>query len=525
MRQGHLLHVVTVVLACIGLLAPAVRAADHNATGAATNAPSTSPQLMPLGADEGGHNGHDRDRKFKLYELQPPDIRPPNALKLAQHLGLSVIQPQRTTARGVVSFADRTGAVRMIFQEADGSLKLFPDLRPSNGGVLGAGGSLVSVASYWLAQNSLLPGETRGLRIGEIITLSNQGATRDATRPVNDVLRSIHFVRMLDGLRVYGEHSILTVDVGRTGVLGLVRTLLPISRHGTPVSILSEAEATERFHRQFAPILAQLRLASPNYTAQVVSTDLIYYEQGQRFVQPVYRFAIQATATTGLVINYYWLVPAVLNTPEPIVNTPPAAEGTLPAFAGPNSNGLPDGSSSVKPPDPIEYGVYVVRDAESGWVNDAWEFHQNIEQPIGPGGSLVVNFQQYFWNEPWLWETDSGEPADEQDANTDTEDPVPDNSRFFVGKVNVALIEAHGAQWIIGTESDCCDLMHLPQISGYGGLNGNGEITDYIIWQACSVIPAPATPTASTTAHLPARSTSGSPSSKACGVPMATGPS
>jgi hypothetical protein len=485
MRQGHWLYLVGIALMCASLKTPCARAADDNSAGPPMIAPLPQ-QPTSLGYDDSGHDRDDRHQKFKLYELQPPDISLVNALRLASHLGLSFVQPQRT--EGLFSFADHSGAVRMIFSAVDGSLKYFPDLQPKPEGALGVGRNLMPVATDWLRQNSMFPAETQGLRIGEIITLSNQTGAQGTIGPVNDVLRSIHFFRMLDGLRVYGEHSILTVDVGRSGVLGFERTLLPISLDGTPVSIISKEQATEEFHRDFDPILARLRSASPNYTAQVVSTDLIYYEQGQRFVQPVYRIGIHATAPSGGVIDYYWLVPAVLNTPEPIVNMPPPLEGTSPIFAQPIKSGGTGGGSGSQSPDPIEYGVYVVRDAESGWVRDAWEFHQNIEQPIGPGGSLLVDFKQYFWDEPWMWEADPG------GESNDAEDPAPDNSPFFVGNVNLALIEGHGLPWWISTESNCCDVVDLTKISGYGGLNANGEITDYVIWQSCSVIPAPGDP-------------------------------
>jgi hypothetical protein len=69
--------------------------------------------------------------------------------------------------------------------------------------------------------------------------------------------------------------------------------------------------------------------------------------------------------------------------------------------------------------------------------------------------------------------------------------PATDQSPFFPGSVNVAPIEGHGLPWWISTEKNCCDVIDLIQITGFGGYHDPGELSDYMIWQSCDVIPAP----------------------------------
>jgi len=188
----------------------------------------------------------------------------------------------------------------------------------------------------------------------------------------------------------------------------------------------------------------------------------------------VYRFIVRVLGPKGPVGDYVRLVAAARETPEPVLNQ------SHPAQAPPLIPKRLARERPVKGPDPIDYGMYVVRNDSSDWVDDAWEFHVGFDAGNGLGrfffGFPPTQVTQYYWDYQWLWEAGGGEP---------------DLSQFFVGAVNFAIIEGHGLPWWISTRSNCCDVIDLNQIAGYGGFNGKGGQTDYIVWKSCSVIPAP----------------------------------
>jgi hypothetical protein len=269
------------------------------------------------------------------------------------------------------------------------------------------------------------------------------------------------------------------VDVGEKEVSGVVATMRPLVKgRRQEVQVISREEAAAEFEKRFALETYEWSRSNPEFRAKVTAVDLIYYEQGLRYIQPVYRFTIRVANSHGTVGNYIRLIAAAKQSPELVLNR------NHPALAGPLS---PRGTGLKKEPedgpDPINYGVYVVRNDSTDWVDDGWEFHEGFD-----GGNAIARLifglpptqmTQYYWNHEWLWEAGGGEP---------------DLSQFFVGAVNFAVIEGHGLPWWISTSKNCCDVIDLRSIAGYGAFNGKRGQTDYIVWKSCSVIPAPGDP-------------------------------
>ena len=478
-----------------------------------------APATGAFADDGGGHGRH--GRQLFIYQMQPSTLDAAAAAALAGRLGLSPVGQGTTPGTAPASdggpgaFADAGGHVRMLF--ADGGVKIFPDLTkpPNPNGPPGRGGAL-RMALEFLNGAGGMQGAMREFKVGEIVTLTEQpgqvvpagaagltGGTSELpavqTGQAVDVLRTVEFRRQLDGLDVFGPTSILSVDVGAGGVVGGVIDLRPVAPTGTPVQIISRGDATKQFIQQF-PYPVQVGgddgeedagtthaasvaggAAAGAFVGRLVSTRLIYYEQGGPYLQPAYLFSVVLTGPLGTRTGLTWLLPAVQKTPEPILNFP-VVEGPRPLLPE-TSTFLP--TLACQAPTTIQYGRYLLRDDDSGWLVDAQGFGANIDaanatlrfwDPLRP----TVTNAQFYWNYPWLWEP--------------TGSPATDDSPSFPGSVNFALIEGHGAPWLITTEKNCCDVIDLPNITGFGGYHNPAELTDYVVWQSCDVIPAPGDP-------------------------------
>jgi hypothetical protein len=452
-------------------------------------------------------NDSERGHRFFMYQLTGPVLTQANAQALADSMRfVPLVDP--AVGGGAMAFTDANGVVRLLF--SDGGIRFFPDL---GGGTNPppSRGQAMQMAKTWLGSMGL-PMRGNELRVEGVVTLSNEPATMAptptgvggpiSTGPQMDVLRTVEFVRIMDGLEIRGPDSTLSVDLGGGGIAGGSFAIEGVSPTGTPVDIINRAEATKQFLSEFpyavqvgddgdddqgvdgdgdesAPPTSQPTAGAE--TGRLVSVKLIYYEQGEQFLQPAYLFRVVLTSPEGLNTGMTWLVPAVQNTPEPIVNQPrldlpPAVEPIPSTFIPP--------PICVQPTD-IKYGRYVLRQDSDGWLVDAQGFGANIDATntarrfFFPGTPPVTDYQ-FYWNYPWLWEP-SGSPA-------------TDSSPYYPGSVNLALIEGHGAPWEITTLKNCCDIIDLPFITGFGGYHDPAELTDYVIWQSCDVIPAPGDP-------------------------------
>ncbi len=468
-------------------------------------------------ADNNG--GGRRRHKYAIYQLMPPVVNVSAALQIAGALGLAPAgggtAPGAGPAgsAGPIAFEDAAGTVRGLF--ADGSVRFFPDLTKLPSPSIPGRRDAFRMAMGFVNQISGSGGMGQ-LTLGGIVTLTEQpavaaspagaGAHAAAIQPgggvqigqAMDVLRTVAFVRELDGLRVYGPSSIIVVDVAADGVEGGTVALRPPGPAVMQVDIISKQDALKQFMAEFpypvtrgdddeedaapgASTQATAAAAGAGLSGRLVSERLIYYEQGMDVVQPAYLFDVILVGPTGLHTGINFLVPAVQNTPEPIRNFPIL---DLPPAVQPGE-GNPPLPPACDVPQTIDYGRYVLRNDDQGWLVDAQGFGANIDtantllrliQPSKP----TVTDAQFYWNYPWLWEP--------------TGNPPTDQSPNFPGSVNFALIEGHGAPWSITTLQNCCDVIDLPLITGFGGYHTPGELTDYVVWQSCDVVPAPGDP-------------------------------
>ena len=222
-------------------------------------------------------------------------------------------------------------------------------------------------------KGTAISGGPASLGLGGIVTLTKQPAQLNQSPGVNaparnakvtlgraeDVLRTVEFRQVLDGLEVYGPTSILSLDVGRGGVVGGAINLRKIGTHGPAVSIISRPTRRGRFLSEFPYQVTTMgegedddkeehgdsrgrsgasnaAVAPAPLTGRLASTHLIYFEQGKGTLQPAYLFHVLIIGPGGTRTGLDWLVPAVQNTPEPILNHP-VREGPNPIFADPSN--------------------------------------------------------------------------------------------------------------------------------------------------------------------------------------------
>ena len=478
--------------------------------------------------------------KYFIYQLQRPAFGAAQVLRLADKLGvvcynagalLDLPADNSILAFGSPNDPDKTPS--MVYQGLRGSLEWFPDLSAKFGPAPEK--QVAERAASRFLQDTLaqvgLIALLDQLRSGPILTTAREAAlsvpaaqpnARRAAQPRSaqpggttgsggdDVIRTVPFVRTLDGLMEEGPLSRLSVDIavlgdGSVRPIGLFDTLRPILKTQMPVVLRSQDQVQQDFQREFSVLIALLRKQNPNYEVTVDRPHLVYYEQGKAYVQPAYRFDVHLGNPLGGSVALAYYIAASQRTPEPILNEaarsltpkdllPPDNAGATPGLST-RARGLPGlGGGPVAAPliapliaapggDPLGYGMYVVRKDHPCWVSDAWGFHLNLDfgnfvRRFWDASTPTTQLDQYFYDYPWMWEND---PTDS----------VPDDSRFFVGTNSFDLIEGHGAPWEITTLSNYGDIIDLNGIAGYGGYNGLDGQTAYVAWHSCFVIPAP----------------------------------
>ena len=438
-----------------------------------------------------------------LYEILPPRFGLEQAAKLLGDLkvvGRSGQAPPTTLAAApqpVVVFGRSAEAPTAIYSGANGSLSWFPDL--SVRGMVPDGGEAKRIASDWVKGNMLTPAEEGGVwEVEDVTTLTRQESGAGA-KP-EEALRTVRFVRMLDGLPVRGERSVLTAQVGPEGkIVGAVRDFRPIRRSAQAIPMKSREQLDQEMQRRFDVFVAELKKQNPEYEAKLLNSQMIYYEQGGQYLQPAFLGSVLITGPKGIVGGKALLVSALTQTPEPIQErSRPARQTPSGPEKGPRLLGAaPDTGPRVQLADieitphigtmtlaqaDIRYGMYVVRDDSWDWVDDAWDFHTNLDAANAlrrstiDSGTKPTVMDQYFWNHVWLFRDGEGQP---------------DYSQQFVRKVDFVIIEGHGAPYLITTRSDCCDVIYLDGIPGYGPNSSLKGRTDYVLWKSCHVIPAP----------------------------------
>jgi len=398
----------------------------------------------------------------------------------------------------------------------------FTTFAPNNLGTLtGPAPSISNAAAAavrFFSNNGFFSARMAGLAQGftsEAHTWTREDGTVGKPGQPTDVIRSIRFSYKADGLLIQGPSFMQGADVGMsvTGapvVMGFTSSIRPLlASQLTPIM-----KTQNQIDREVA---MDLRLLSGNgqLLPAVQRKQLIYFEQGQDWVQPAWLYDVVQTTPAGLKQPDYIVVPAAVNSPEPVAlhfdfhglpptlgnpqdgsqPPPPASDPvsqppplSLNNLFADNGSGAIGALTPAAQANPVQIGEYIVREDHPCWLNDANAFWGSLAFTNAAAFWLPQkNRLDYYWDYRWLWEPDPGPPS------------IGDNSPWYPGHVHFALIEGHGAPWVITCYKDYgngpgSNVVHLNQIAGYGTNQVPGEITSYIMWQSCDVIPEPGHP-------------------------------
>ena len=339
------------------------------------------------------------------------------------------------------------------------------------------------------------------------------------------MIRSIRFVRQFDGLEVVGSASMLSVNVDDDDVVGTSDFLRPLAKSDLKPTLRPMAEIEEEFRKKLSEEISEKNKPETKISAP----KLVYLEQGRNWVQPAYRYDVEFIYPNDQRAANVFFVAAASNSPERIVMEMDDSQGapTLPSQDGievaPStelkifktpmthgmtpklepmsapldaSHGATSSTRSAQLPSqtwqspwktttrshaqtggiPIKIGLYINREDHACWLNDANEFMGSLNTFNWITGRPTKERSQYFWNHDWLWHAAGG---------------VSDQSANFAGKVNMAMLEGHGAPWIMTTLGNGSDVLHLNQFAGFGGNRAAGQKTNYLVFHSCSLVPVP----------------------------------
>lgn len=213
-------------------------------------------------------------------------------------------------------------------------------------------------------------------------------------------------------------------------------------------------------------------------SATLISRTLCYFEQNANFIMPAYRFRVQIVGTNGEVTGGDIFILIGLNCPEFV------GKSEFFGFPPPIPNSAPHAPAPPPLVNNVRLGEYVVRqDADQDiCLNIANDFAGSAAF----GSSIIgksVTRTQYYWDEPWLWTPALG---------------IADNSRFYPGSVDFAVIIAHGTGWEFSCLSNYGEWVDLHTMDHYGRNapvgNVDQDYTSYMLFTSCDMIPAPGDP-------------------------------
>jgi Family of unknown function (DUF6345) len=272
--------------------------------------------------------------------------------------------------------------------------------------------------------------------------------------------------RFVSGLPVVGPGSRALLTISSGGVVeGMTRIWKTAKALNKVHPSLNAQQVQDEITRQLQPFLK-------GADAVVDGIGLAYYDANGAFLQPVYRFTVRVHPEAGsnastpadeFLIGYVPFATAL--EPLPSLGSSGAASSNavsrpVPKVLAPQSSGLFSSTS------PISVGMYVVRNDDAGWVNDANAFW-NALSSTQPG---LFSLSQYYWAYPFEFTT-------QKDA--------------YVNSVNLALTEVHGDWWYFTTYQNWGEGVSLWDIPypGYGP-SANGYLANWVL-HSCEVVPTP----------------------------------
>ncbi len=418
--------------------------------------------------------------------------------------------------QGAQTVEDESGARGFFLPGANAQLVVLPDLSKAKSEALSLD-KAVEMARLFVQKNNLAPREELKSFKPEVSVWSRNDIDKEGGEgETRDVIRSVRFVRQFDGLEVVGPASMLSINVDEDDVVGASDFLRPLAKSDLKPVLRPMAEIEEEFRKKLSAEISEKNKPE----TKISQPKLVYLEQGKNWVQPAYRYDVEFVYPNEQRAADVYFIPAASNSPERIVMemndsqgapTMPKGDGSetpladLPVFKTPMTRGTTDGlqpmsatssatsstrnaafisqrpwetttRSHAQAGAPIKIGLYINRQDNACWLNDANEFMGSLNTFNWITGRPNKERTQYFWNHDWLWHAAGG---------------ISDQSANFAGKVNMAMLEGHGAPWIMTTLSNNSDVLHLNKFAGFGGNRAPGQKTNYLVFHSCSLVPVP----------------------------------
>jgi len=189
-----------------------------------------------------------------------------------------------------------------------------------------------SISLKFLNESGLAPANKEELK------MMHSGGLRAAeagSTKVIDVMRTVTYGRMLNGVPVYGAGSKIVVQVGNQGeIVGATSRWKEVSQNSKRTAKKSEMKSARE-----AEVEMKRRLLTDfgkGTKAEIKNMSLAYYDGGKTYIQPAFFFQIemnipQVKDAPAVKFDYMGIVPALKNAPEAIevMQTPPAAKSKI----------------------------------------------------------------------------------------------------------------------------------------------------------------------------------------------------
>jgi hypothetical protein len=319
-----------------------------------------------------------------------------------------------------------------------------------------------SQARTVFARTDILPHDVTQYTLGAAIPLVGATIQKGSTAVQPEPALYLTYVaahRTVQGYPVHGPGSqaLLAVDNGGT--------IQAFSLHWKAASNSGQAKETRNSAQVYDALKAVVQPLATLGDVQVLSVGVIYYDDWEARIAPAYRLTVRvhdthnSQADDGLVILYAQYGDAPLS--------PTLTQGgEQPEIAPANMRSSLAENTEISAGDPT-IGVYVIQNAERGWLSDAQGFIAGLG---ASRGGNPFNLAQYYWAQTFMYSP---------------------NAASFVDNVQVAETEGHGNWWLFAT-SDHTDVVNFdtyPASGGYGTVN-HGKL-NYWILHGCEIVPSP----------------------------------
>jgi hypothetical protein len=320
------------------------------------------------------------------------------------------------------------------------------------------------VASEVALESALFPKDgTEAVALAPLPLLGAKHQRGEKGTKPSEYISYVRFQRRVNGVPVFGPGTRATIGVAANGS---ICALTHRWRKAIPEDKKMVARSKAEIHKAIIEKLTPMAMGAD---VRVDKVMICYYDGGQSYLQPVYRYEATVKPHTSdqkdrkfRVANYHVQGYIPIGTErEPIVHrlksmqNPPMPTKSKVARVAP-----PDGDPTV--------GRYIIRNAGDVFWTTSWDFINNLQ---AGGNQIGVQFtdSQYFWEDDFEYLS---------------------NKNDFVNGVNIAYTACHGNWWKICLDIDpwkCLSPIDIGNTGGYGA--GAGGALAYWIIHSCEVIP------------------------------------